>query len=348
MNTRLFLQGIILAGALAVTGRTAPAPATLAFTDLADHVDRWPATVTVLVNVRTKSGQTALHGQRLRVVNITDKAVFVQNNTGGQVGLSPQQCDVIKAANERWSKYTPEQRALDVPTILNDSSLWPDTVRMAHPAKVTNEAGMSQVMPRGLPCALLFCAQGDVGIVPQGLGQLKWFKPDAVDLIGPARERMLVPANKRPSKVIEAVRPLMRDADGRPVVPASLDKTKVFVFFWGANWCGWCHKTSPELAKFIQQHGASHPELTLVMLDGDKEQSEMLKYLKEMKLPWPGVAMADWQRVPFFAQSHRGAWPQVTVCDRYGKLLYEGSGGSPNDIAAHLEALNKHVLASAR
>jgi thiol-disulfide isomerase/thioredoxin len=346
MNTRLFICGLALAGISALPSFAAVP--TLALSDLADHMDRWPSTVTVLANVRTKSGQTVLQGQRLPVVNITDKAVFVQNAAGGQVGLSPAQCDVLKVANEQWARLTPEQRALDVPTILKDSSLWPDIVRLAAPARVTDEAGMSQVLPRGLPCALLFCADGDVGIVPKGLGKLKWFKPDAVDLIGPARQRLALPATERRSKVIEAVKPLMRDANGRPVVPSNLDNTQVFAFFWGANWCGWCHKTSPELAKFVNQHRTSHPNLTFVMLDGDKEQTEMLKYMREKNLPWPGVAMADWQRVPFFAQSHRGAYPQVMICDRYGKLLYEGGGGSPNDIAAHLEALNKHVLVAAK
>src|SRR5687768_13701922 len=126
MNTRLFLCGLALAGISALA--SSAAVPTLAFSDLADHMDRWPSAVTVLANVRTKSGQTVLQGQRLPVVNITDKAVFVQNAAGGQVGLSPAQCDVLKAANEQWAKLSPEQRALDVPTILKDSSLWPDVV----------------------------------------------------------------------------------------------------------------------------------------------------------------------------------------------------------------------------
>jgi thiol-disulfide isomerase/thioredoxin len=348
MKTRLSVVGVIVALLCCLRGFAASAPATLTFADLADHPDRWPPTVSVLANVRTKSGQTALQGQKLRVVNVTNQAVFVQNAAGGQVGLSPQQCDIMDAANARWSRYTPEQRALDVATILNDPSLWPDTVRLVSPTRITDAGGIPHVLPRGLPCAFLFSEKGDIGIVPNGVNQLKWFKPEAVDLIGPARERLALPANQRRSKIIEAVRPLLRDADGRPVVPASLDKTKVFVLFWGANWCGWCHKTSPELAKFVNQHAASLPGMTFVMLDGDKEPAEMLKYMKGTKLPWPGVLMSDWQNVPFFAQGHRGAYPQVTVCDRYGKLLYEGAGGSPNDIAAHLEALNKYVLASAK
>src|SRR5262249_439798 len=151
--------------------------------DLADHMDRWPAAVNVLVNVRTKSGQTALKGQRLRVVNVTDKAVFVQNTAGGQVGLSPEQCDVIDAANEKWAKLTPAQPALTVEAVLKDSSLWPDTVKMAFPAKITDAGGMSQVLPRGLPCTFLYYSNDDVGVMPSSLHQRKWFKPDTVNLL---------------------------------------------------------------------------------------------------------------------------------------------------------------------
>ena len=341
MKSPLFFRGIVITGWMSLMAWAAPAPDRLAFADLTDHIDRWPATVSVLVNVRTKSGQTALKGQRLRVANITDKAVFVQNAAGGLVGLSPEQCDVLEAANARWGKLTPAQRALDVDTVLKDSSLWPDTVRMAHPAKVTDAAGMSKVLPRGLPSLFLYYSNEDVGVVPSGLQERKWFKPDTVNLLEGARERLLLAPEKRPSKLIEAVRPLMRDAEGRPFVPPNLEQTKVFVFFWGANWCGWCHKLSPELAAFVNKNRPRHPELTVIMLDGDKEQSEMLKYLKEMNLPWPGIAMSDWQRLPFFAATHENSWPQLFISDRYGKILYNGGGGSPDDIAHHLEALNK-------
>jgi hypothetical protein len=70
MSTCLFLRALAIGCISTLTSFAAVQ--TLAFSDLADHMDRWPSTVTVLANVRTKSGQTALQGQRLPVVNITD------------------------------------------------------------------------------------------------------------------------------------------------------------------------------------------------------------------------------------------------------------------------------------
>lgn len=342
MKTCLFCRGIVFVWGLTLAALAAP-PETLTFADLKGNVDRWPATVNVLVNVRTKSGQTALQGQKLPVTNVTENAVFVRNQSGGLVGLSPQQCDVVQQASAKWSKLTPAQRALDAATVLKDSSLWPDTVRFTNGARITDAMGLQKVLPIGTPAAFLYFANDDVGIVPQGVGQKKWFKPDAVDLLEGARERLLLAPDKRPSRLIEAVRPLLRGADGRPVTPASLEQTKVFAFFWGANWCGWCHKFSPELAAWVNKNAAKSAGLTVVMLDGDKQQSEMLKYLKEKKLPWPGVAMADWQRVPYFAQTHENSFPRFFLCDRFGKILYNAGGGAPEDIARHLAALDDAV-----
>ena len=340
MKTYRIMRGVWLAGWLSSFVVAAP-PEKLTFADLSGHVDRWPATVNVLANVRTKSGQTVLKGQTLPVTNITENGVFVRNQAGGLVGLSVAQCDILEQANAKWSKLTPAQRALDVATVLKDSSLWPDTVRFTNGAKITDAMGMSKTIPRGHPAAFLYYSNEDVGIIPHGIAERKWFKPDAVDLLAGARERLAMPPDKRPSRLVQAVRPLLRDAEGRPVTPPNLDKAKVLVFFWGANWCGWCHKVSPELAKWVNQNGAKHPEVSVIMLDGDKQTSEMLKYMKEKKLPWPAVAMSDWQRVPYFAQTHENSWPQFFISDRYGRILYNAGGGSPEDIARHLEALDQ-------
>ena len=37
--------------------------------------------------------------------------------------------DLLEAANAAWSKLTPEQRAVDLKTIMNDASLWPEKVK---------------------------------------------------------------------------------------------------------------------------------------------------------------------------------------------------------------------------
>ena len=335
---------ICIALGLSVAGRlmgAAEPPATLTLADLIDRPERWPATVTATANVRTKTGQTVLQGQKLPVLSVNDKGVFGRNAAGAQVGLFTAQCDLLEQANARWAQLTPGQRTLDDATILNDSSLWPEMVTLRYPTRISTQGGGSRVLPAGHPCQFFYFHDGNVGVVPRGVAERKWFKPDSVDLITGGRERFQVDAASDPPRWPETLRPAMTVQSGPPVVPASLDRTRAFVFFWGANWCGWCHKVSPELADFIRKHEDKLGDVTVVMMDGDKQDSEMLKYMQEKKLPWPAVRMSDWNRVPFFNFTHEGSYPQLLITDRYGKILYNGGGGGPKDIKDHLDAMTQ-------
>jgi len=316
-------------------------PKTLALEDLVGRPDRWPATVTVSANVRSKSGQTVLQGQRVPVVNVTDKGVFVRTTSGGQIGLFPAQCDLLQQANQRWARLTPKQRALTAETVLSDSSLWPETVRLVSPTQVKLPSGATRVLPAGHPCQLLYFHEGNVGVIPSGVPELKWFTPDLVDVVGGAIDRIELDAAARPSVLVESLRGIMKDAEGKPHTAAAIDRSRYFVFFWGANWCGWCHKVSPELASFVNRHREQLRDVTIVMLNGDKQDTEMLKYLREKQLPWPGVRLADWSRVPYFSRTHEGSYPQLLITDRFGRIVYNGFGGGPENIRDHLAAMAK-------
>ena len=318
----------------------AEVPKTLTLTDLVGRPDRWPQSVVVAVNVRSKSGQSVLQGQKVPVVNVTDKGVFVSTTAGGQIGLFPNQCDLLEQANARWMQLTPAQRALDPETVFKDSSLWPDVVRMIYPTQISGSGGSKTVLPAGHLNRFFYFENGQVAVVPNGVSELKWFKPDSVDVVGGALERVILEPAERPSRLVEGVRNVMRDAAGKPYSAKELGQTRAFVFFWAANWCGWCHKVSPELARFVTENSRQLKQTTVVMLNGDKQDSEMLKYLREKNLPWPAIRQADWQRVPYFKFTHEGSFPQLLITDRYGRILYNGFGGGPENIRAHLAAMS--------
>ncbi len=317
----------------------ADAPATLTLADLVGKPERWPATVTVAANVRSKSGQTVHQGQKVPVLSVTEKGVFVQTKSGGQIGLFPAQCDLLQQANARWAKLTPRQRTLTPEAVFKDSSLWPETVTLAMPVQIRLPNGGTRALPAGLPAQFLYHKDGQVGIVPQGVGELKWFAADTVNVVAGAWERVELDAAQRSSHLARSLRPLMKGPDGRPHMAANLETSRYFVFFWGANWCGWCHKVSPELAAFVNRHQDELRETTIVMLNGDQQDAEMLKYMNEKKLPWPAVRQADWKRVPYLALTHEGSFPQLLITDRHGRIVYNGFGGGPENIRDHLAAM---------
>lgn len=339
MHLARLLCGLLALAQLSVPLIAAPAPDTLTLGDLVGRPDRWPATVTGSANVRSPNGQTVQQGQRLPVANVTDKGVFVRTPSGGQIGLFPAQCDLLEQANARWAKLTPKQRALDAATVIQDSSLWPETVRLIHPTQVSVSGGGSRVLPAGHPCRFLYVQDGNVGVVPQGLSELKWFTADAVDLVGGALERVEIEPAKRPSHLAQSLRGIMRGADGQAHQADAIDQSEFFVFFWAANWCGWCQKVSPELSAFFNKHRAGLQHVTMVMMNGDKQESEMLKYLREKELPWPAVRMRDWTNVPYWSATHEGGYPQLLVTDAHGRIIYNGFGGGPENIRSHVAAL---------
>src|SRR5207253_2738264 len=114
--------------------------------------------------------------------------------------LEPQ-CDIVDAANQKWTKLSPEQKALDVPAVLNDTSLLPDTVQFTRPTKVTGPFGLSKIFHAGDSLTLLYYQDTDLGLIPGNLNELHWFKPDAVNLLDGARERLALAPDKRPSRL---------------------------------------------------------------------------------------------------------------------------------------------------
>jgi nucleoredoxin len=147
------------------------------------------------------------------------------------------------------------------------------------------------------------------------------------DAIARARERVLLPPEKRPSRIAAALRGVMVDADGKPADDRRLDETQVFALYYGASWCPPCRKFSPELVRFVNRVSKQNPRLTVVMMSDDKDGAEMLQYMKQEKMPWNAVPYAALEKSPPLLSYIRGGIPQLAIVDRHGKLLAEAFDG---------------------
>jgi len=324
----------------------ADVPETLTFQDLVGHPERWPATVTMTANVRNSRGESVRKDEKLRVLKVVAAGVFVDSGKGFAMGIRENQSDIVEAANARWAKLTPAQRALDEKAVMEDASLWPDTVHIKRVAKIDTMQGLTdRTVPAGTECGLAWFDQQGVYMRPLSFNQDEIGHVNSsiqyTDLMDGARERAGIEPAKRASRLVEGVRDKMVDASGKPVTKENLDQTKVFVFYYGAQWCPNCHLLSPELVKWVNEFGAQNPHMTVIMLDGDDQPSEMFKYMNEEKMPWPAIKKADWGKVPVFNAVRRDDWPQLLITDKWGKVIYNEGGGGPSDLALHKEALRK-------
>src|SRR5205823_3732094 len=118
-----------------------------------------------------------------------------------------------------------------------------------------------------------------------------------------------------------ALKGAMVDADGKPLAKDDLEQQTVFALYYGASWCGPCRAFSPSFVKYINSVAAGNPKLTVVLVSNDEKDAEMLKYMKEEKMPWAAVPMKAMQDSALLMCYLKGSIPQLTIVDRHGKII---------------------------
>ena len=81
-----------------------------------------------------------------------------------------------------------------------------------------------------------------------------------------------------------------------PLATNSLASAKYIVFYFGAGWCGPCHRFTPDLVRFYNEMKPIHPDFEVVFVSQDTSAGEMQNYMAEMSMPWPAVR---WDAVKF-------------------------------------------------
>jgi nucleoredoxin len=325
MNTFLRRTSCVVI-ALAALATAGAAPEKLELRDLANRPDRWPAQVTVGKDMQFGGGAKLTKGQKVTVVEFTGgNEVGVDAGNGQLFGIDAAECDLLEAANAAWAKLTPEQRALEPRTVIEDASLWP--------AKVKCTAGFRLDSGKDLPPGAeydlvnidrsgqvtLYTADGDAKLMAQ-LAQ--------TDAVARARELAGVDKSKRPARIAAALKGRLVDATGKPVKDDDLDGQQLFALYYGASWCGPCRAFSPGFVKYINTVAAANPKLTVVLCSNDEKDADMLKYMSEEKMPWAAVPMKSMKQSPVLWTYLRGSIPQLTIVDRHGKVIADSWSGN--------------------
>jgi thiol-disulfide isomerase/thioredoxin len=104
-------------------------------------------------------------------------------------------------------------------------------------------------------------------------------------------EQMASAGAKATAKIPSALKGRLIDADGKP---ANLENAagfvpKYYLFYYSASWCGPCVAFTPELVRFYNRMEASNPELIVVLVSNDKSGDDALAYMKNARMPFPGV-----------------------------------------------------------
>jgi nucleoredoxin len=296
-------------------------PEKLAVTDLANHPERWPDEITLKRDVEIGGGKGAKAGSKAKVIEFFGQDLGIDCGHDVLVAISPgaEDSDFIEASNKMWAELTPAQRAVDDATLVDDASIWPDKVRAFEGFQLDS----GKALEANTEYELLAVTRDKQAILwyPAGKARLTT-QLNRTDAVSRSREKVSIEHDKRPARIVDALKKNVVDADGKPIDDKQLSEAKVFALYYGASWCGPCRAFSPSFVKYVDKVSKDNPHLLTVMINGDDKEAEMFNYMKSEKMPWPAVKKADWfQKSGALHTYYNGLIPQLVIVDPYGKLL---------------------------
>jgi protein disulfide-isomerase len=283
------------------------APEAWKWTDLINRPERWAPEVTLRREMRFDDGTGFPAGAIVHVTKVSSRSAEVILPDGSTAEVEPEDTDVLTASNRYWTSLTPAQRAVDFAAIVKDRTL--------QPTMVTSRIGLTFASGDVAPGAELPLAD----IVGQRLHV--WSIADAqAAAISPTVTDLLVRA-----RALAALTPEQRAKTGwmtdysAALARAKEEQKKVFLFFTGSDWCGWCMRLEREILKLPAFTAYAKENLVLVKLD----------FPRGFRLPAAEAA----QNQQLSKQYGVRGYPTVVVLDpagrQVGQLGYQAGGPGP-------------------
>jgi len=337
---QIALRILLLIGWISSVALAAAPPDQLTLADLVNRPDRWPDTVILQNDYNFSSGGSAHKGDKVRVTGFDGSQVMVDTAADIVFGVAPQDCGLLDAANQAWAALTPAQRAIDLPTLVADASLWPNTLKLT--AGMTCNWG---ALPAGTE--LILRRVSTEGVEFGWPNSPNWVNMDiaGTDVFNRARQLVLVDPDKRPSRIIAALQGHLVDSDGKPYQdPHLFQNTKIFVLYYGGGYCPPCQSFSPDLVKYLNDALPNHPELAAIYMSNDSTPDQMLAYMKQDKMPFPAVPLKDLNQSQVLLTYAAKLIPELVIIDRWGKILasnddHNGNRGDPENTINDLKKI---------
>ena len=154
-----------------------------------------------------------------------------------------------------------------------------------------------------------------------------------LDVITP-KVNSSIPAGKT---LMQALSSDLLNSEGRAVDAKSFESDYYLVYF-SASWCPPCRAFTPKLVE--QQSQIESFGARLLLAGADKSEGEMLKYMQQYKMAWPGIYSGKAMRYGFGMYAERGI-PSLALIDKQGGLLIKGGQGELPKILQYLQQHGK-------
>jgi nucleoredoxin len=122
-------------------------------------------------------------------------------------------------------------------------------------------------------------------------------------------------------KIPAALAGKLIDKRGKPFdLAAEGPLPRYYLFYYSASWCGPCHAFTPELVKFHRKMKARKADFEVILYPNDRNLEDEIAYMKEMRMPWPGLSF-DHRNAQGLPANSYGYIPAMVLVDASGKQL---------------------------
>jgi thiol-disulfide isomerase/thioredoxin len=115
---------------------------------------------------------------------------------------------------------------------------------------------------------------------------------------------------------------LVNKTGGLVSLTANGSAPKYYLFYYSASWCGPCHMFTPKLIEFYRMMKSRKADFEVVLFPEDSSLNDELAYMKEMRMPWPGLSYPN-RLSSGIPRSTWGYIPAMVLVDADGKRLLE-------------------------
>ncbi len=341
-----FFVGLLLSGAT-LTAANAPAP--LSLPRVMQLPLTWPDKVTTTEGFSDGKKDFAA-GTELALQDVQRDGVVVQLPGGGEPMLLDASWTDLGLRAAKIQQELPEDvRSVTLADLVKRTDLLPDFVSLVTDITL----GDGRVIPAGteLIPGRLQMNGGSLGVVlvekgasfnqHGGVDRLI-FNAEFTDVIARMRHQARKAPADRKLRSLASLEGKLGNARGEALA-ATETKPRYYVVYYAADWCGWCKRFTPTLAKFHEEMQAKHPEVQVVYLSSDRSPEEMQKNFANSNMTWPAVAFDRRKEVMGLLAMAGPGTPHLMVLSADGQALHDGQPAGANGANAALMALRREL-----
>jgi len=326
-----------------------PPPRTFTFAELCERPELWPEKCSPTEKVTFEDFAIGPDDE-LPIVTAEDGWLRLLLRDGSNWKADPTRTDFVARANAAFAAMSPEQRAVDQEFLRRRADLWPDQIKLRTEVRYPNVT-----LPIGTEMTLGRVTDEGLVVRHAKFDHPVLVFPWSTDFPAQVRAALADKARKPSHWILsELEKALVTLPTGRKKrskkVKVNLKRPPEYtVLFFGADWCGHCHKFVPKLKAFYKQNKRHvGRKFQLIWVSRDKSETEQLAYAHAQEFAWPAVKWTSLEESPRTQMLSQKGIPHLVVLDQHGSVVLESYEGELKTADAALAAFGKLLKAPKR